>query len=181
MLTGAGPRRDADVSPRTALPGIYEQTPPEPSPGDDRSSKGYRGAEEQMLLMSVMFVGCAPGETTASDAPGAPAAAAPAARKVDTEALRTALDAKQVPVLVDVRTPAEYAAGHVPGAVNIPVHELGKRVAEIEPYKGGEVWLICEVGGRSASAAKQLAALGFQTVDVTDGTAGWRRHSYPVE
>lgn len=134
-----------------------------------------------MLLLSAMLAGCAPAETPSTGGPGAEAAPAATVRKVDSAALRDALDAKQVPVLVDVRTPAEFAAGHVPGAINIPVHELKGRIAEIEPYKGGEVWLICEVGGRSASAAKQLSALGFNSVDVSDGTAGWRGRSFPVE
>ncbi|MEQ1566292.1 MAG: rhodanese-like domain-containing protein [Myxococcota bacterium] len=95
-------------------------------------------------------------------------------RTVDSAALH---DAGPVPV-VDVRTPGEFASGHVPGAVNIPVDQLGARLGELDPAV--ETWVICESGARSYAAARLLADAGFRPVDVSDGMRGWRRR-YPTE
>jgi rhodanese-related sulfurtransferase len=77
---------------------------------------------------------------------------------VDARAAR-ALVAGGVRV-VDVRTPAEFADGHVPGAINIPFDEIGRRAAEIGP-KGTPVLLYCRSGRRSGIAADTLRGLGF--------------------
>ena len=84
-------------------------------------------------------------------------------------------------MLIDVRTAAEFAAGHVPGARSIPVDQLAGAVGTLGDYAKGEVWLICESGGRSARAAELLSSHGFATVDVSDGTSGWRAAGFPVE
>lgn len=66
-------------------------------------------------------------------------------------------------LLVDVRSPGEYAAGHVEGAVNIPVGELGGRLGEL-PDRGRAVVVYCASGMRSAAAKKVLMNAGFTTV-----------------
>lgn len=70
-------------------------------------------------------------------------------------------------MLVDVRTPAEYAEGHLEGALNIDAQEPGfvARAAE-ELDAAGSYILYCRTGTRSAAAAEQLRALGF--TDVVD-------------
>jgi phage shock protein E len=65
--------------------------------------------------------------------------------------------------LVDVRTPAEFAAGRLPGAINIPVQELGDRLVELQP-KDTPVVLYCRSGRRSGSAARTLKSAGFAVV-----------------
>ncbi len=62
--------------------------------------------------------------------------------------------------VVDVRTPAEYQAGHVPGAVNIPYDELEKRYAELGPPSTPLV-LYCHSGRRSGIAVRTLREKGF--------------------
>jgi rhodanese-related sulfurtransferase len=119
-------------------------------------------------------------------APAAPAGsqAAPAAgsvRDLDVTGLKSDLDAKKVPLLVDVRTPGEYQGGHVPGAVNIPLQSLPERMNELAGHRDQPVYVICEVGGRSAQAARQLADKGFQAVNITGGTRAWREAGNPVE
>ncbi|NVJ21922.1 MULTISPECIES: rhodanese-like domain-containing protein [Myxococcus] len=65
--------------------------------------------------------------------------------------------------LVDVRTPEEFAAGHLPGAVNIPVDDLSQRLEELgAPAK--PVVIYCRSGGRSARAEKLLKERGFEQV-----------------
>ncbi len=61
--------------------------------------------------------------------------------------------------LVDVRMPDEFASGHVPGAVNIPLHELTSRLSEIGPTST-KVVVYCRSGSRSASALKSLQRAG---------------------
>ncbi|GAB2513060.1 rhodanese-like domain-containing protein [Microbacterium petrolearium] len=80
--------------------------------------------------------------------------------------------------LIDVREADEFAAGHVPGAVNIPLSELGERLHELpaEPFA-----LICEVGGRSGRACAALEPRGYEVTNVAGGTSAWRAAGYPVE
>jgi rhodanese-related sulfurtransferase len=70
-------------------------------------------------------------------------------------------------VIVDVRSPAEFAAGHVPGATNLPVDELGARLSEVPADR--MVVVYCASGMRSARAAGMLRAAGRTVVDA--GTA----------
>lgn len=65
--------------------------------------------------------------------------------------------------VVDVRTPDEYGAGHVHGALNIPVDDLEKRYGEIGP-PAAPVLLYCRTGNRSGRAAKILQGKGFTAV-----------------
>ena len=86
-------------------------------------------------------------------AAGEPLASFPVA---DFAALADARRARRVTVL-DVRRDLEWAAGHVDGAVHIPLHELAGRLGEIP---GGELWVHCQAGYRSAVAASLLQAAG---------------------
>jgi rhodanese-related sulfurtransferase len=65
--------------------------------------------------------------------------------------------------VVDVRTAAEYAAGHLPGAVNIPFDEVERRAAELGP-PGTPVLLYCRSGRRSGIATGTLRKLGFDEI-----------------
>jgi phage shock protein E len=65
--------------------------------------------------------------------------------------------------LLDVRTPGEFAEGHVAGAVNIPVQELGARIHEVPV---GRVVVYCRSGGRSATAATMLKSRGYDVLDI---------------
>lgn len=67
-------------------------------------------------------------------------------------------------VLLDVRTPGEFASGHVAGALNIPVDELARRAAELPADK--PVVIYCRSGRRSAVAAELLRAQGRSVIDI---------------
>jgi len=64
--------------------------------------------------------------------------------------------------LVDVRGPAEFAGGHAPGSVNIPLQEIGERAGELDPSR--PVVVCCASGTRSAMAAHRLRRQGFERV-----------------
>lgn len=82
------------------------------------------------------------------------------------------------PNLLDVRGRDEFAAGHVPGALNVPLDELGGRLAELRT--SGTISAICQSGGRSARAAEQLAAAGIDAVSVAGGTSAWTGSGRPT-
>jgi rhodanese-related sulfurtransferase len=82
--------------------------------------------------------------------------------------------------VIDVRTPAEYSGGHVPGAINIPHMSVIGRKAELATDK--ELVFICEVGQRSALACEFAAAVGFRDLyNVEGGTIAWARAGYALE
>jgi rhodanese-related sulfurtransferase len=80
--------------------------------------------------------------------------------------------------LIDVREEHEFAAGHVPGAVNLPMSELGARLGELpaEPFD-----VICEVGGRSGRVVEVLTERGYEATNVAGGTSAWRAAGFDVE
>jgi phage shock protein E len=102
-------------------------------------------------------------------------------RNVDVSTLQQALSSGDVAVLVDVRTPAEFAQGHVPGAILVPVDELSQRLAELEAWRSSEVYVICRSGSRSSHAAGLLADAGFQAVNVRGGTSAWTAAGFSLE
>ena len=82
--------------------------------------------------------------------------------------------------VIDVRTPGEYAGGHVPGAINIPHMSVVSRKGELAADK--ELVFICAVGARSALACEFAASLGFKDLyNVEGGTEAWVKSGYAVE
>jgi hydroxyacylglutathione hydrolase len=87
---------------------------------------------------------------------------------------------RQHALVVDVREPAEYSAGHVPSAVSIPQADLALRLEEIP--KDRDVLVVCEGGTRSLRAAHFLKQVGFDRVsNLVGGTSGWRKAGLPTE
>ena len=81
------------------------------------------------------------------------------------------LIAEQGATLVDVRTPAEYARGHIDGARNIPLQEIAARSKELP--KGKPVVVYCASGMRSAAAASSLRRAGFAKVVNLGPMSAW--------
>jgi hydroxyacylglutathione hydrolase len=82
--------------------------------------------------------------------------------------------------IIDVRSPDEWAAGHLPDAVHIPLAALPDRVGEIDP--GTPVVVHCQGGGRSAIAASFLKSKGLDGVaNLEGGFEAWRARELPVE
>jgi rhodanese-related sulfurtransferase len=83
-------------------------------------------------------------------------------------------------ILIDVREPVEYAAGHVPGAVNLPQADLADRLEELP--RDRPLLLICQGGYRSLRAAQFLKQIGFEQVaSVAGGTAAWAETGKPLD
>ncbi len=75
-------------------------------------------------------------------------------------------------LLLDVRTPEEFAAGHIEGAVNVPVQELESRMAELEP-KDRPIVVYCRSGNRSGQAARMLTSAGHRQVHDLGPMSRW--------
>ncbi|MFG6444199.1 rhodanese-like domain-containing protein [Microbacterium sp. P07] len=80
--------------------------------------------------------------------------------------------------LIDVREADEFAAGHVPGAVNLPMSTIGDRLEELPE---GPFDVICQVGGRSARVVEALTARGHDATNVDGGTGAWVQAGFDVE
>jgi phage shock protein E len=109
-----------------------------------------------VLLLTLALTAC--GEVPQDARPAAPAGAVQAG----------AAEAQQpdaAVVYVDVRTPAEYASGHVTGSLNIPVEEMERRWQELEPYRDQQVVLYCRTGRRSGLAMDVLKSKGFKLLE----------------
>ncbi len=123
----------------------------------------------RLLPLFLVFVVAACSEAPRSDE-------APSITPAELQEWRASGDA---PVVIDVRTPEEYASGHVPGAVNIPFEQVAERISEIQAPHG--VALYCMVGPRARKGESALLAAGFATVfHLEGGLTAWKKAGLPV-
>jgi phage shock protein E len=112
-----------------------------------------------LLAISLSVVGCSKSETQ-------PPAPAPASTAKDPAAARKKIAAGAV--VIDVRTTDEYADDHVPNATNIPVQDMGTRMADVDKLVQGDksrpIVVYCASGGRAGKAKAMLDAAGYKNV-----------------
>lgn len=82
-------------------------------------------------------------------------------------------------LLLDVRTPEEFASGHIAGAVNISVDNLASRLSEVPQNQ--PVVVYCRSGNRSATASQILADAGYANIYDLGGINAWQSAGLPVE
>jgi rhodanese-related sulfurtransferase len=124
-----------------------------------------------ILLFSGLLLGCSP--TAQVEAP-------PAVPRLISPLDYVAQFGKdQSGILIDVRTPEEYATGHIAGSVNIAVEELGSRLAEVP--EGQPVIVYCRSGNRSAAAARILVDAGYGPVYDLGGIRSWVAEGLPIQ
>lgn len=127
-----------------------------------RPASGWAG----MLLAAVLVA-----NTAAADTVGT----------VSSAALLEQISSHNAPLILDVRRQDEFAAAHIPGAVNIPHTELRQRIGELAPYRDKPVVIHCESGRRAALGADILMSEGFSTIAYLEGhMAGWRDGGLPL-
>ncbi len=144
-------------------------------------ARRYLGLAIVVTGLVVGIGACSSGSPAPAASAGAAVAAAP--EKVNTKIApadyQSKFGAGSDHILIDVRTPEEFASGHIPGSVNIPVDSLGQRLSEVPQDK--PVVLYCRSGNRSGQAAQILDQAGYSQIYDLGGIVTWQQQGYPVQ
>ncbi|CAO5172726.1 Rhodanese-related sulfurtransferase [Frankia sp. AiPs1] len=97
---------------------------------------------------------------------------------VSVDDLPADLSADGAPLLVDVREPDEWSAGHIADALHIPMGDLVARLDEVP--RGQDIVVVCRSGRRSAAVTNYLVQGGWQARNLTDGMIAWQAHGRPM-
>ena len=84
------------------------------------------------------------------------------------------MDSEDGYIILDVRTPEEFAAGHIAGAILIPDYEIGEKAESILTDKEQLILVYCRSGRRSKNAANELATLGYTNIKEFGGINDWK-------
>lgn len=134
--------------------------------------KRFAGA---VLVAAALVAGCG----KAAEPVQTPAAQQKPMVNVTVKDLEALIAGGKKPLVVDVRTPEEYGAGHIEGAKLVPLQTLEKDIASIK--KDQEIYLICRSGNRSAQAYAILAGMGYKDLkNVTGGMIEWEKAGYKI-
>lgn len=105
---------------------------------------------------------------------------AAAYREVDSRQAAAFIENLQ-PLVLDVRTPREFAGGHLEDALLVPVQGFRRQLAELMPHRDRPVLVYCRTGNRSTVAAKMLVDAGFtNVVNLRRGIVEWQREGLPT-
>lgn len=97
------------------------------------------------------------------------------------DTLLVALATGTAPRVLDVRTTREFAAGHIPGAIHVPYHQLWLRRTDLPADKTDPMVIYCSHGPRAGMAKLQRWTLGYQDVRYLEGqTSGWTERGLPL-
>ena len=138
-----------------------------------------------VVFAATMLASAASIADQAGPAPSQPASASAAASASPPSISPQALLARQAKgdpslFVLDVRTAEEFAAGHVPGAINVPYDQVASHLAEIPKDK--DVVLYCKSGRRAGLAAEVLRASGYTKLEHLQGDMqAWLQDGRPVE
>ena len=94
-------------------------------------------------------------------------------RQISMDEAITMMEEESGYIILDVRTPEEFADKHIPGAVNIPNETIAAEEIPELPYKDQLILVYCRSGNRSKQASEKLAALGYTNVAEFGGINSW--------
>ena len=154
-----------------------------------RTRVSWTGA--MALVVAVLGGGCSGGNGGAEESQeavqqtavqGEPTRTLSAPQAITSAELVERLDGEDVPVILDVRSPEEYAEGHIPGAINIPHTDVAAQMSTIQTYKDKPVVVYCRSGYRAGKAADILIEADFSDVRHLEGDImGWRDAGHELE
>ena len=114
-----------------------------------------------VFLAAILLAGCSAPKETASY------------RQISMDEAITMMEEESGYIILDVRTPEEFADKHIPGAVNIPNETIGTEEIPELPDKDQLILVYCRSGNRSKQASEKLAALGYTNVVEFGGINSW--------
>jgi rhodanese-related sulfurtransferase len=94
--------------------------------------------------------------------------------------LKTRLDQHERLQLIDVRTPDEFAGGHIQGAINVPINRLRSTLPSLTIDRNHPVIAICQTAHRSLPAVRLLRQAGFDAQQLRGGMIAWQRAKFPT-
>jgi rhodanese-related sulfurtransferase len=102
-------------------------------------------------------------------------------RDISPEKVKEAVDKKAEVIVLDVRTPGEYAKGKIPGAINVPVTEVAEKIEQVIPDKNATIYVYCLSATRSPIAVEAMEGLGYKNVfNMSTGLLAWWVYKYPM-
>ena len=121
-----------------------------------------------MPIVCVLTVSCSQSEIIDGD--------------ISQASLNVQMASDNAPLILDVRTPEEYSAGHISGAINIPHNMLAARIDELSDYKNEKIVVHCQSGRRAGLAEGVLREAGYNKILHLEGDmAAWRENELPLE
>ncbi len=144
-------------------------------------------------MLTVVFILSMGGLVTAQEKPKTPAWQATVVKdwvakakaeikKVTPAEVKAAIDKKEKAIILDVRDPDEYKAGHLPGAIHVSRGKLEFTIWDKIPDKTAKIYVYCLTAARSALATKTLNDLGYKNAVLMDAHfEEWIKAGYPVE
>lgn len=121
----------------------------------------------------LAMAGCTADSPTQPPSPSTPGQSAPVYHRITAEQAKERIDSGDPVVLLDVRTPAEFAEKHIPGALLIPNETIGGTPPPELPDFNAEILIYCRSGNRSRQAAEKLIAMGYTAVYDFGGIGSW--------
>lgn len=95
---------------------------------------------------------------------------------ISPEGLMPILSGPTAPLLLDVRTPAEFETSHIPGSINVPLGLVENHAEDLSASLEGNIVIICRSGARAQRAQRYLGAVGVNNLQVLDGgIEGWKK------
>ena len=118
-----------------------------------------------LLLVILLLAGCA--ETTGGENDAT-------YRQITMSEAVEMMASESDYIILDVRRPDEFSAGHIPNAVNIPNESIGADEIDELPYKDRLILVYCRSGNRSKQASEKLARLGYTNIVEFGGILDWK-------
>ena len=101
---------------------------------------------------------------------------------ISSEQLQEKTREGETPLILDVRSAGEYAAGHIPGAINIPHDQLSARMSELGVAPSDTIIVYCHSGRRAGMAEEHLASKGYTNVlDLNGHMVDWQKAELPIQ
>ncbi len=93
--------------------------------------------------------------------------------EISAKEAKERLESDENILLLDVRTPEEFAAAHIPGSVSLPLNRVESGISQVAPDLNTEIIVYCLSGARASTACNYLASQGYTNVSTMGGIRSW--------